>query len=113
MSWCRTASGSGRWGRAISWPGAGSRNLDQGVDPMTAPMKVQSLIGGRLRESHADDVPVDPVFDPATGETIALLPYSTTEEIGEAVGAARDAFPEWSNVPVPDRAQVMFRFKAL
>jgi malonate-semialdehyde dehydrogenase (acetylating) / methylmalonate-semialdehyde dehydrogenase len=80
---------------------------------MTAPTKVQSLIGGRLRESHAEDVPVDPVFDPATGETIALLPYSTTEEIGEAVGAAKEAFPEWSTVPVPDRAQVMFRFKAL
>jgi malonate-semialdehyde dehydrogenase (acetylating)/methylmalonate-semialdehyde dehydrogenase len=75
--------------------------------------KVQSYIGGRFRDSRDGDVPVDPVFDPATGETIALLPYSTTEEIGEAVGAAKEAFPEWSNVPVPDRAQVMFRFKAL
>jgi malonate-semialdehyde dehydrogenase (acetylating)/methylmalonate-semialdehyde dehydrogenase len=75
--------------------------------------KVQSFIGGRFRESRAEDVPVDPVFDPATGETIALLPYSSREEIGEAVRAAKEAFPEWSNVPVPDRAQVMFRFKNL
>ena len=75
--------------------------------------KVHSFIGGTFRESGAEDVPVDPVFDPATGETIALLPYSTKEEIDQAVRAARQAFPDWSNVPVPDRAQVMFRFKNL
>src|SRR5919109_1352601 len=75
--------------------------------------KVHSFIGGTFRESTAEEVPVDPVFDPATGETIALLPYSTKEEIDGAVRAARDAFPDWSTVPVPDRAQVMFRFKNL
>jgi malonate-semialdehyde dehydrogenase (acetylating)/methylmalonate-semialdehyde dehydrogenase len=75
--------------------------------------RVHSFIGGTFRESGAEDVPVDPVFDPATGETIALLPYSTKEEIDEAVRAAREAFPDWSNVPVPDRAQLMFRFKSL
>ena len=75
--------------------------------------RVHSFIGGTFRESKAEDVPVDPVFDPATGETIALLPYSTKEEIDQAVRAAREAFPEWANVPVPDRAQVMFRFKGL
>src|ERR671918_2111461 len=75
--------------------------------------KVHSFIGGEFRESSAGDAPVDPVFDPATGETIALLPYSTKEEIGQAVAAAKGAFPEWSEVPVPDRAQVMFRFKNL
>jgi malonate-semialdehyde dehydrogenase (acetylating)/methylmalonate-semialdehyde dehydrogenase len=75
--------------------------------------KVRSFIGGQFRESRSEDVPVDPVFDPATGETIALLPYSSKEEIGEAVRAAGEAFPDWSNVPVPDRTQVMFRFKNL
>src|ERR687891_457689 len=81
-------------------------------DRMSA-TKVNSFIGGTFRQSTAEDVFVDPVFDPATGETIALLPYSTKEEIDEAVRAARSAFPDWSNVPVPDRAQVMFRFKNL
>jgi malonate-semialdehyde dehydrogenase (acetylating)/methylmalonate-semialdehyde dehydrogenase len=74
---------------------------------------VQSFIGGKFRESRSEEVQVDPIPDPATGETIALLPYSTREEIDEAVRAARRAFPEWSNTPVPDRAQVMFRFKQL
>ncbi|HVH65263.1 MAG TPA: CoA-acylating methylmalonate-semialdehyde dehydrogenase, partial [Candidatus Acidoferrum sp.] len=35
------------------------------------------------------------------------------EEINDAVAAAKKAFPGWSETPVPDRAQVMFRFKAL
>lgn len=72
---------------------------------------VPSLIGGRFQESGSDEV--DPIFDPATGATIALLPYSTGEEIDRAVRLAREAFPAWADTPVPDRAQVMFRFKAL
>src|SRR5439155_6740155 len=57
------------------------------------------------------DVQVDPIPDPATGETIAMLPYSSQQEIEQAIAAAHDAFPEWANTPVPDRAQVMFRLK--
>ena len=73
--------------------------------------RVPALIGGRFQESGSDEV--DPIYDPATGETIALLPYSTPEEIDRAVRAAAEAFPAWADSPVPDRAQVMFRFKAL
>jgi len=79
---------------------------------MTTSATVASFVGGRFRELPATDATqVDPVFDPATGQTIALLPYSTSDEIDEAVRAARDAFPAWANTPVPERAQVMFRFK--
>ncbi|HSL67205.1 MAG TPA: CoA-acylating methylmalonate-semialdehyde dehydrogenase [Actinomycetota bacterium] len=73
--------------------------------------RVPALIGGRFQESGSDEV--DPIYDPATGETIALLPYSTPQEIDRAVRAASEAFPAWADTPVPDRAQVMFRFKAL
>jgi malonate-semialdehyde dehydrogenase (acetylating)/methylmalonate-semialdehyde dehydrogenase len=73
--------------------------------------RVPALIGGRFEQSGSDEV--DPIYDPATGETIALLPYSTPEEIDGAIRAAAEAFPAWANTPVPDRAQVMFRFKAL
>jgi malonate-semialdehyde dehydrogenase (acetylating) / methylmalonate-semialdehyde dehydrogenase len=75
--------------------------------------RVPSLIGGEWRDVASDEVPIDPVYDPSTGETIALLPYSTDQEIDQAVQAAREAFPAWSETPVPDRAQVMFRFKRL
>jgi len=73
--------------------------------------RVPSFIGGRLREPRAAEA--HPIPDPATGQTIAELPYSTTAEIDEAVAAARAAFPTWAEEPVPDRAQVLFRFKAL
>jgi malonate-semialdehyde dehydrogenase (acetylating) / methylmalonate-semialdehyde dehydrogenase len=70
---------------------------------------VLGYIGGRFEEPASDEI--DPVYDPATGETIALLPHSTHQEIDEAVAAAGRAFPEWAETPVPERAQVMFRFK--
>ncbi len=73
--------------------------------------RVPALIGGRFEEPGSDEV--DPIYDPATGETIAMLRYSTPAEIDRSVTAARDAFPAWANTPPPDRAQVMFRFKAL
>ncbi len=78
---------------------------------MIATKTVPSYIGGRFDEPRADRM--DPVPDPATGEAIAQLAYSTHEQIDAAVAAAKRAFPEWSETPVPDRAQVMFRFKAL
>ena len=73
--------------------------------------RVPMLIGGRLVESGSEEI--EPIPDPATGETIALLPHSTPAEIARAVEAAKTAFPAWAETPVPDRAQVMFRFKAL
>jgi malonate-semialdehyde dehydrogenase (acetylating)/methylmalonate-semialdehyde dehydrogenase len=72
---------------------------------------VPSLIAGRWEEPGSDEV--DPIYDPATGETIAMLAYSTPAETDRAVAAAKAAFPAWANTPVPDRAQVMFRFKAV
>ena len=78
---------------------------------MIATKNVQSFIGGKFRDSRSEKT--DPIPNPATGETIASLPHSTREEINEAVAAAKKAFPAWSETPVPERAQVMFRFKAL
>src|SRR6202165_5772310 len=78
---------------------------------MIATKNVQSFIGGKFRDSRAEKT--DPIPNPAPGETIASLPHSTREEINEAVAAAKKAFPAWSETPVPERAQVMFRFKAL
>ncbi len=73
--------------------------------------KVPTLIGGEYVEPRSDvleDVP-----DPATGETIAVLPHATPDQIQQAVAAAKAALPGWANTPVPERAQLMFRFKAL
>ena len=77
----------------------------------TTSTDVPTLIGAEW-ETPASET-VDEIPDPGTGRTIARLPYSTMEEIDRAVAAARAALPEWSDTPAPQRAQVMFRLKAL
>ena len=54
-----------------------------------------------------------PVTNPATGEVIAQVPYATAGEVDRVVRAAHDAFLKWRNVPVVDRVQVLYRYKAL
>ncbi|HEB32286.1 MAG TPA: CoA-acylating methylmalonate-semialdehyde dehydrogenase [Spirochaetes bacterium] len=54
-----------------------------------------------------------PVMDPSTGEQIAETPCCTPEEMGDAVTAAKAAFPAWSNQPVSNRIQLMYRFKRI
>jgi len=53
------------------------------------------------------------VFDPATGRVLAVVRHSTADDVDAAVRAAAAAFPAWADTPVPDRAEVMFRYKAL
>jgi malonate-semialdehyde dehydrogenase (acetylating)/methylmalonate-semialdehyde dehydrogenase len=73
--------------------------------------EVRNLIGGSWEERDGRDT--EPVFDPATGEVIAETPLSTAEDVARAVKKAEEAFPSWAATPVPERARVLFRFKAL
>jgi len=61
----------------------------------------------------SDPTPVDEILEPATGRLLARIPRASQAEVGAAVQAARDAFPGWRDTPVTDRAQVLFRYKAL
>jgi malonate-semialdehyde dehydrogenase (acetylating)/methylmalonate-semialdehyde dehydrogenase len=78
------------------------------TDP--APPSLPNFIGGRWVASAARDS-VD-VHDPARGTVIAKTPLSTLGEVDEAVGAARSAFPAWSETPPSVRARAMFRLRA-
>lgn len=71
---------------------------------------VTNLIAGTWSESGGS---IDDIPDPATGEVIAKLPYSSVEDIGRAIAAAREALPGWANTPPPARAQILFRLKQL
>ena len=53
------------------------------------------------------------VTDPATGEALGAVPDSGRTEVDRAVAAASAAFPAWRRTPVPERARVFFRLKAL
>ncbi len=71
---------------------------------------LSNLVGGRPvaveRERHD-------VLDPATGELLARVPMSGADDVGRAVDAAEAAFREWSEVPVPRRARLMFGLQQL
>ncbi len=53
------------------------------------------------------------VFDPATGEVRARVPFASAAEVGRAVAAAAAAFAGWAATPPLLRARVLFRFKRL
>ncbi|MDE1939387.1 MAG: CoA-acylating methylmalonate-semialdehyde dehydrogenase [Alphaproteobacteria bacterium] len=53
------------------------------------------------------------VFNPATGEVQAKVPFASRGEMRKAVEAALEAFPKWAAVNPQRRARVMFNFKSL
>ena len=54
-----------------------------------------------------------PVTNPATGEQLAQLPVSGSEDVDDAVRAAKAAFESWRQVPPVERARYLFRYKQL
>ncbi|MFM2125984.1 MAG: hypothetical protein RL328_2435 [Acidobacteriota bacterium] len=54
-----------------------------------------------------------PVNNPATGEVLAEVPLATAEDVDHAVQAAHAGYLKWRDVPVVDRVQVLYRYKAL
>ncbi len=53
------------------------------------------------------------VKNPATGETLAQVPLSTTDDVDQAVKAAQAAFPAWSATPPVQRARYLFKLKQI
>ncbi|MFB6301333.1 MAG: CoA-acylating methylmalonate-semialdehyde dehydrogenase [Haloferacaceae archaeon] len=53
------------------------------------------------------------VVNPATGETIARVGFSSPEDVDAAVDAGQAAFAEWRRRPVEERIQPLFEFKHL
>ncbi|MDR1637798.1 MAG: CoA-acylating methylmalonate-semialdehyde dehydrogenase [Treponema sp.] len=52
-------------------------------------------------------------YNPSTGEIIAKVPCCTKEEVVEAIGAAKAAFPAWSGTPVLKRVQILYKLRDL
>jgi len=53
------------------------------------------------------------VFNPATGEIIAQVPFASASELNDVVASAKRAFETWSETTPLRRARVMFRFLEL
>ncbi|HUO29972.1 MAG TPA: aldehyde dehydrogenase family protein, partial [Bryobacteraceae bacterium] len=54
-----------------------------------------------------------PITNPATGQVIAQVPYANADDVDRTARAAHAAFLEWREVPVVERVQVFYRYKAL
>jgi malonate-semialdehyde dehydrogenase (acetylating)/methylmalonate-semialdehyde dehydrogenase len=78
---------------------------------MNAPTEVPLLCAGRWERSTTSRW--GDVFNPSTGQTLARVPLCTAAEVDRVVQAAVRALPDWSDKPVVERAQVMFRFREL
>jgi aldehyde dehydrogenase (NAD+) len=65
------------------------------------------LIGGE-RVPPADETYVDTV-DPATGEPVAAVAVAGESDVDRAVGAAREAFPDWRDTDPAERGRTLFR----
>ena len=70
---------------------------------------MKNYINGEWVES--DSTTIGDVWNPAKGEKIAQVAYSTKEDVDRAVKAAKEAFWEWRTTPPLTRARYLFRLK--
>ena len=69
------------------------------------------LIGGDWVPAHGGET--IPVINPATGEALANVPRSTSDDVADAVAAASDAFPAWRDTSPSRRGQLLLDWAAL
>lgn len=71
---------------------------------------LSNYINGELRK------PIDGEYldnlEPATGQVYSYIPASKTDDVEQAVKAAEEAFPQWSNAGIKFRSEVMLRIAA-
>ena len=53
------------------------------------------------------------IYNPATGEVTARVPFASASEVRGIIATALKAFPGWAATPPAQRAQVLFRFRDL
>lgn len=78
---------------------------------MNTPQLCPVFVNGEWQELR--NVETSPVYNPSTGEVIALTPACTGAHVNDAVEAAQAAFPAWWETPPVERARVLFRFKMM
>src|SRR5690606_20231290 len=72
---------------------------------------VPLFIAGEFVQSQTSDW--IEVTNPATNEVIARAPCASPAELDQAVESAAEAFRQWKEVPVSERARLMLRYQAL
>jgi malonate-semialdehyde dehydrogenase (acetylating)/methylmalonate-semialdehyde dehydrogenase len=73
--------------------------------------RLEILIDGKWRASSSSKA--QPVYDPGTGRAIGEVPFSTREEVAEAIESSQSAFQKWSRMPILERAKYLFKMKSI
>ncbi|MFT5300224.1 MAG: malonate-semialdehyde dehydrogenase (acetylating)/methylmalonate-semialdehyde dehydrogenase [Mariniblastus sp.] len=79
--------------------------------PIPAQLRVPILTGGKW--TAPDTERSGEVFNPSTGQVIANVPLCSTSQTNAVVESAAEAFDEWNETPVVERARLMFKFRQL
>ena len=77
----------------------------------SAATELLNYVGGEWVRSSASSR--QDVRNPATAETIAVVPLSAADEVDAAVKAGVQAFKEWRETPVVDRIKPLFKLRLL
>jgi succinate-semialdehyde dehydrogenase/glutarate-semialdehyde dehydrogenase len=73
----------------------------------TSVLKQQAYINGQW--SASNDGSVIPVIDPASGETLGMVPDMGGDETETAIAAAKAAAPKWAALTAAERAAILRR----
>jgi len=81
------------------------------LDATSAAAPARNFIGGEWVPSSGSEI--RPITDPATGEVLGRVSFSTAGDVDQAVQAAQAAFPAWRATPPVERARILFRLRML
>jgi malonate-semialdehyde dehydrogenase (acetylating)/methylmalonate-semialdehyde dehydrogenase len=70
----------------------------------------RNLSGGKWTASKGKHLSV---HSPYNGAPIGQVPFSTNQEVDDAVNKAQEAFLGWKQTPIKERTQYLFRFRDL
>ncbi len=71
---------------------------------------VNNLIDGKFATNESKRLDI---YSPLNGSVISNVPLSTADDLGQAVEAAKNAFPKWAGLTSKKRAEVLYRYRAL
>jgi malonate-semialdehyde dehydrogenase (acetylating)/methylmalonate-semialdehyde dehydrogenase len=72
--------------------------------------EVRNYLAGDFVEGEHDYLDV---YNPGDGSVISKVPLSSREDVDRAVAVAQAAFPAWSAMPIKERVQIFYRYRAL
>jgi len=81
------------------------------VDSIVEEGRVQNYIDGEWLSPSGEDGQES--VNPATGESLAYVPFSSEGDVETAIQRGQAAFESWGSRPVEDRIQPLFQFKTL